>query len=242
MSSSSARKAARSVLSSRTAGRAGRHRAAGAHLPGIRARRRFACPPPRRHGAWPCDRRPKIVERMGGEVSLQSAAERGSVFGVFRRAAFGRGRRTGFYPRRSFRPRYSRRLAIPSHRPGAGAQAFRLGRERHARCRDRGRGKRFFPERDWSQVFVDRAFGAEAAVSLARSAKTQGRQLFVLLSPAERHELSKLRGAGFDGYLVKPLRAGFARGAARGGPKSSRSRSSLRTPKARFRASAHSRS
>jgi CheY-like chemotaxis protein len=29
----------------------------------------------------------------------------------------------------------------------------------------------------------------------------------VLLSPAERRELSNLRGAGFNGYLVKPLRA-----------------------------------
>jgi CheY-like chemotaxis protein len=51
---------------------------------------------------------------------------------------------------------------------------------------------------------VDRALGAEAAGALARAASADER--IVLVTPAERHELSGLKAAGFTGYLVKPVR------------------------------------
>jgi CheY-like chemotaxis protein len=64
------------------------------------------------------------------------------------------------------------------------------------------------PERRWDHVLIDRAFGAEETLALARAAASHARQRLVLVAPAERGELAELRGTGFDGYLVKPLRTG----------------------------------
>jgi CheY-like chemotaxis protein len=63
------------------------------------------------------------------------------------------------------------------------------------------------PERHWRHVLIDRAFGAETAKRIARAAAPYGNHRHVLLSPAERGEIDELRNAGFDSYLVKPVRA-----------------------------------
>jgi len=63
------------------------------------------------------------------------------------------------------------------------------------------------PERRWDHILVDRSFGMEATQSLVQSAGRHASQKLVLLAPAERSELAGLRKSGFDGYLVKPLRA-----------------------------------
>lgn len=63
------------------------------------------------------------------------------------------------------------------------------------------------PERAWRHVLIDRAFGAEAAKRLAAAAVRHTGHRHVLLSPAERGELDALKDAGFDSYLVKPVRA-----------------------------------
>jgi signal transduction histidine kinase/CheY-like chemotaxis protein len=61
-------------------------------------------------------------------------------------------------------------------------------------------------ERTWDAILVDHALGSDACERLARATPTIARRL-VLITPAERHELAKLRQAGFTGYLVKPVRA-----------------------------------
>ena len=63
------------------------------------------------------------------------------------------------------------------------------------------------PERAWAHVLVDHAFGFETTKRIAEVAKPFAQHCHVLLSPAERDELNDLRAAGFDSYLVKPVRA-----------------------------------
>jgi signal transduction histidine kinase/CheY-like chemotaxis protein len=146
----------------------------------------------------------RIVERMGGEISLQSAAH-GSVFGfavelpaIVNEPACTPADLAGkdiliASPSPVTGPALERKLAA------WGANVTLASEARIAEA--------LLPERDWTHVFVDRALGAQAAMSLSAQAKRSGRELFVLLSPAERPELSRLRASGFDGYLVKPLRA-----------------------------------
>jgi PAS domain S-box-containing protein len=61
------------------------------------------------------------------------------------------------------------------------------------------------PERQWHTLMVDLALGTAAATALAGKATAIGRRV-VLLTPAERHELTALRSADFTGYLIKPVR------------------------------------
>ena len=63
------------------------------------------------------------------------------------------------------------------------------------------------PERGWQHVLIDRAFGAKVVRHLAAAARMHASHLHILLSPAERGELESLRDAGFNSYLVKPVRA-----------------------------------
>jgi PAS domain S-box-containing protein len=63
------------------------------------------------------------------------------------------------------------------------------------------------PERDWAHVLIDRSFGSETTKRLVGLTTTRAGHRHVLLSPAERGELEELRAAGFDSYLVKPIRA-----------------------------------
>jgi signal transduction histidine kinase/CheY-like chemotaxis protein len=56
-------------------------------------------------------------------------------------------------------------------------------------------------------VLIDAALGLDTAARLAASAKRRGqRRCLVLLSPYERRDLGAPDAAGFDGWLVKPLR------------------------------------
>ncbi|MCC6949337.1 MAG: response regulator [Bradyrhizobiaceae bacterium] len=67
--------------------------------------------------------------------------------------------------------------------------------------------KTLLPERDWTHAIIDRAFGPETVRSLVSQASRFASHRLVLLSPADRGELDNLKAAGFDGYLVKPVRS-----------------------------------
>lgn len=151
----------------------------------------------------------RIVERMGGEIALHSGNDEGSVFSFAidlpavtdagAAAAFAAPDISGHdiliaSPSRIVGPMLERKLA------SWGANV--------ALASDMQVAETLLPERDWTHLFVDRAFGAEAASALTHLAAQHVRQKLILLSPAERSELPDLREAGFDGYFVKPVRAG----------------------------------
>jgi PAS domain S-box-containing protein len=62
------------------------------------------------------------------------------------------------------------------------------------------------PERQWMHLLIDRTLGADVTARLVQTAAPFARHCHVLLAPSERSELEALRAAGFDSYLVKPVR------------------------------------
>ena len=146
----------------------------------------------------------RIVERMGGSLTMESSPDQGSTF-RFAVALPRADRPAGLTapnllhqsilivaPGTIEAPLVAQRLAH------WGADAHRVPDETTARA--------MLDERRWDAVVVDRALGAEATGALARAAASVARRI-VLVTPAERHELAKLKAAGFTGYLVKPVRA-----------------------------------
>jgi len=59
----------------------------------------------------------------------------------------------------------------------------------------------------WDAVLVDHALGRHAATELARISGATAEHRIILLTPGERHHLPALSEAGFDRYLMKPVRA-----------------------------------
>jgi len=148
----------------------------------------------------------KIVERMGGRISLASHNDRGSVFDFSIELPHDSEAGAPFQPAELA----GRNILIASPSPVTGPALERklMGWGAHVTLASDPRVvETLLPERNWSQVFIDRSLGAEETKALVDAAKAKGRALYVLLSPADRHELAKLRSAGFDGYLVKPVRA-----------------------------------
>ena len=148
----------------------------------------------------------RIVERMGGEIGLSSGPEFGSSFNFTIELSAVEDR-----PAALAEPDFSLRdilVASPSPVVGPllerrltawGAQVTLASEAKIAEA--------LLPERRWDYILVDRSFGIDATHSLVRSAGRHASQRLVLLAPSERPELSDLRSAGFDGYLVKPVRA-----------------------------------
>ncbi|HVY00528.1 MAG TPA: ATP-binding protein [Pseudorhodoplanes sp.] len=63
------------------------------------------------------------------------------------------------------------------------------------------------PERKWDAILVDHALGPEAhAFVMTQGARAIARRI-ILTTPSARHELPALRQAGFNAYLIKPIRA-----------------------------------
>jgi len=63
------------------------------------------------------------------------------------------------------------------------------------------------PEREWDAILVDHALGADAHAVLMRAGASRIARRIVLTTPPARHELPALKEAGFNGYLIKPIRA-----------------------------------
>ena len=147
----------------------------------------------------------RIVERMGGEITLQSALEQGSVFSFtvdLPAAAETSTHEAGPNLR-------GLDVLVASPSPIVGPQLVRrliAWGANAALVNEAAVAEAVLPERNWTHFLVDRAFGAEATAALARKAERYATVRHVLLSPAERGELADLRAAGFHSYLVKPVR------------------------------------
>jgi len=76
----------------------------------------------------------------------------------------------------------------------------------------------------WDAVIVDSTFGRDATERICRMIGPLVKRKLVLVTPADRSDLTVLKTAGFNGYLVKPVRtASLAErfGADRRGPQGS---------------------
>jgi PAS domain S-box-containing protein len=148
----------------------------------------------------------RIIESMGGSITVESAAGAGSTFRV-----------TVPLPRAGDADEPT--LVVPDLADNdilivapAAVEASLIARRLQrwgARTKivpDDQVAAALLPEQLWSAVLVDHALGTPASAALARLTAVIPRRL-VLVTPAMRSELAALKEAGFTGYLIKPVRA-----------------------------------
>jgi signal transduction histidine kinase/CheY-like chemotaxis protein len=147
----------------------------------------------------------RIVERMGGEIVLEST-ESGSRFGFEVELP-----NVGDTPAPATTPDLENiDILVASPSPVVGpllARRLAAWNANVSTVSEPDLAEMLLPERRWRHVLVDHAFGFDVATRIARVAASFAEHRHVLLSPAERGELADLRAAGFDSYLVKPVRA-----------------------------------
>ncbi|WP_439410231.1 ATP-binding protein [Bradyrhizobium sp. DASA03076] len=146
----------------------------------------------------------RIVKRMGGRITLESAPGKGSTFEVAIPLALSQGDagRTSFPS-----PDLSgKSILLVADGIEASLIARRLERWGGQTClvADAAVAEALLPERSWHAVLVDRALGAAVADRVGEAARAHATQRLVLLTPSSRHEKFS---ANFTGFLVKPLRA-----------------------------------
>ncbi|WP_449410157.1 ATP-binding protein [Methylobacterium komagatae] len=152
----------------------------------------------------------RLATRMGGRVDAQSRVGTGSTF----RAVLPLPALTATAAAESDAeaPRLAgRRCLIVADSPyQAPYLASALSRHGGAAVIVRGleEGLDALSAATFDAVIADRALGDEAVRRIAEAARTCGvRRRIVLLSPFDRRDFGAPASAGFDGYLVKPVRA-----------------------------------
>jgi signal transduction histidine kinase/CheY-like chemotaxis protein len=147
----------------------------------------------------------RIIERMGGMIVLDRAPEGGSRFGFTVDLPTVAGEAVSALPNLS-----GANILVASPSPVVGPLLVRRLAAWGANASfasDHALAETLLAERHWRHVLIDRAFGADTAKRLAGTSLPYADHRHILLSPAERGELEDLRNAGFDSYLVKPVRA-----------------------------------
>ena len=146
----------------------------------------------------------RIIERMGGAIGVDSTPGAGSTFTF-----------TLVLPRADDAPAAAppllRDAAVMIAAPSsveASLVARRLTDWGARTCivPDQTVALALLPERAWDTVIVDRALGAEAAAAILHACARDTIRRIVLVTPAERHELARLKATGFTDYLIKPVR------------------------------------
>jgi PAS domain S-box-containing protein len=149
----------------------------------------------------------RIVERMDGTITVDSAPGRGTTFSVTLPLQPA--------PDRNEQPDFVAPdlhdvsvLIVSAAEVEASLIARRLGNWGAKTCAvtDPRIAFALLPERPWGAVLVDGPLATAMAGADAFS-KTAIRRRIVLIKPGERHELPALQALGYTGYLIKPVRA-----------------------------------
>lgn len=154
----------------------------------------------------------RIVSLMGGDLALADNAGGGAVFSFAISLPEDLGARPAVAADRASPKLTGRRALIIAHSPfEAPAMAARLEEAGATVARAEGleeglRALSLGPQPD--VVIVDCALGVEATNRLALAARAAGApRSLVLFSPFERRAFGQTSLQGFDGWLVKPVRA-----------------------------------
>ena len=148
----------------------------------------------------------RIVERMDGEIGVESAPGAGASFSVT----------VPLQPAPDTQPQSfvapelndAAIMVVASAEIEASLLARRLGRWGAKTCAvtDEAIAFALLPERPWNALLIDFPFAARMSASNEWRHLDAARRI-VLIKPTERHELPALKAQGFTGYLVKPVRA-----------------------------------
>jgi PAS domain S-box-containing protein len=148
----------------------------------------------------------RIVERMHGAIAVDSAPGKGATFSatVPLMAAPGE-------PEHAFAPpdlSDAAVMIVAAAEIETSLLARRLGRWGARTCAalDEEVAFALLPERRWDALIVDYPL-AKAMMARGDLSKIDVAKRIVLIRPTDRHELPALKAAGFNGYLVKPVRA-----------------------------------
>jgi PAS domain S-box-containing protein len=148
----------------------------------------------------------RIVESMGGSIAVHSTPGEGSSFD----AAIALPRaHDGDEPPLAVPDLHAEDILIVAPAAIEASLIARRLQRWGARTRivpDEKVAAALLPEQSWSTVLVDHALGTAAAAAVAKLAAAVRRRI-VLVTPAMRSELAALKGAGYSGYLIKPVRA-----------------------------------
>jgi PAS domain S-box-containing protein len=149
----------------------------------------------------------RIVERMQGRISVESAPGAGALFEVaapLPPAKDATDRSPIATPDLS---RHAVMIVAPANIEAA-LLARRLTRwgAKVAVAPNEAVAVALLPERSWDAVLIDQSLGRESLTALLQATRGVPCRL-VTMTPQARGELEDLKAQGFSGYLIKPVRA-----------------------------------